>query len=283
MKELNQTYAYARSLIEASLDPLFVISTEGKITDMNNALLVVTHKTREQLLGSNFEKYFTEPEKAREVYNEVLKKGFVINCPLTIIDGVLTDVLFNGSVYKDKKENILGAVVIARDISEKKKEEHLKKMEFNNLKALINNTHDYIWSIDRDYKLISSNKAFDNIVKLMTGRTLEKGSEALSTGFSEEQVLRYKKYYERAFLGETFVVEEHAVEMHSSTPYDFWTEISFNPIVNEGIVVGTACFSRNITERKIAEQLIAESESKYRSFFENNMDGILITITDGDI
>lgn len=283
MKDLNHTYEYARSLIEASLDPLFVLSNDGKITDMNEALVNVTHKTREQLLGSYFDTYFSEPEKAREVYQEVLEKGFVNNYPLTIIDGVFTDVLFNGAVYKDQEKNILGAVVIARDISEKKKEEQLKKREYTNLIALINNTEDFMWSIDRDFKLISSNAAFDAIVKLMSGRVLGKGSDALSTGFSDEQVQRYGILYERAFLGETFVVEEHTVEKNSPTPYDFWTEISFNPIFDEGVVVGTACFSRNITERKLAQQRLAESEAKYRSFFENSMDGILITITDGDI
>ena len=41
--------------------------------------------------------------------------------PLTIKDGKLTDVLFNGSVYKDEKGNVLGAVVVARDITEQKR------------------------------------------------------------------------------------------------------------------------------------------------------------------
>lgn len=283
MESQLQTHEYGRSLIEASFDPLFVINMEGKIVDMNEALINLTHKTREQLLGSDFEKCFSEPKRAHEVFKVVLEKGFVIDYPLTIIDGVLTNVLFNGSVYRDKNNNILGAVVITRDISEREKAAQIKKMDFNNLKALINNTQDFIWSIDRDYKLISSNAAFNDIVKLMTGMEVEKGSDALATAFSEGQRERYKKFYERAFLGETFVVEEHTVEEYLSKPYDFWAEISFNPIFNEGVVVGTACFSRNITERKKAEQLVIESESRYRSFFENSMDGILITITDGDI
>lgn len=112
---------YARSLIEASLDPLITISTNGKITDHNEALANITGKTRQQLIGSDFSIYFTEPEKASEVYAEVFKKGFVTNYPLTIIDGQLTDVLFNGSVYKDEKGKVLGAVVVARDITEQKR------------------------------------------------------------------------------------------------------------------------------------------------------------------
>ncbi|MCF8448659.1 MAG: PAS domain S-box protein [Taibaiella sp.] len=114
---------YSRSLIEASLDPLVTISNKGKITDMNDALATITGELRENLIGTDFADYFTEPKKAREVYKEVFSKGFVENYPLTIIDGELTDVLFNGSVYKDDEGNVLGAVVVARVITEQKKYE----------------------------------------------------------------------------------------------------------------------------------------------------------------
>ena len=112
---------YARSLIEASLDPLITISTEGKITDMNEALSIITGLTREELTGTYFFDYFTDPQKAREVYQEVFSKGFVKNYPLTIQDHKKIEVLFNGSVYKDILGNVLGAVVVARDISEQKR------------------------------------------------------------------------------------------------------------------------------------------------------------------
>ena len=114
---------YSRSLIEASLDPFITLNTEGVITDMNEAFGTITGETREQLIGSDFGNYFTDPQKAREVYKEVFAKGFVSNYPLTIIDGELTDVLFNGSVYKDDEGNVLGAVVVARVITEMKKVE----------------------------------------------------------------------------------------------------------------------------------------------------------------
>ncbi|MDD4921114.1 MAG: ATP-binding protein [Bacteroidales bacterium] len=114
---------YARSLIEASLDPLVTISTKGKITDMNEALANITGMSREQLTGTDFFDYFTEPQKAREVYQEVFAKGSVADSPLTLRHGAgkLTDVLFNGSVYKDNKGNVLGVVVVARDVTDQKR------------------------------------------------------------------------------------------------------------------------------------------------------------------
>ena len=99
----KQASQYARSLIEASLDPLVTISPEGKITDVNEATVKVTGVPREKLIGTDFSDYFTEPEKAREGYQQVFAKGFVTDYPLTIRhkDGKLTDVLYNASVYKD--------------------------------------------------------------------------------------------------------------------------------------------------------------------------------------
>jgi PAS domain S-box-containing protein len=113
---------YARSLIEASLDPLLTINTEGKIMDMNQATVNITGLTREQLTDSNFFEYFTEPKKARNVYKEVFAHGSVANLPLILKhqDGKLTDVLFNGSVYKDEHDRVLGVVVVARDVTEQK-------------------------------------------------------------------------------------------------------------------------------------------------------------------
>jgi PAS domain S-box-containing protein len=122
MEEVKrQESGYARSLIEASQDPLITISTQGKIMDMNQALAQLTDKTREQLTGTDFFDYFTEKQEAREIYKEIFAKGFVTNYPLTLIDGEMTPVLCNGSVYKDNKGNVLGAVVVARVITEQKR------------------------------------------------------------------------------------------------------------------------------------------------------------------
>lgn len=114
---------YSLSLIEASRDPLFTISPQGKITDTNQASVRVTGVSKEELIGSDFFNYFTEPKQARKIYEEVFEKGFVIDYPLVITDGELVHVLFNGSVYKDQNGNVIGAVVVARDISEQKKAE----------------------------------------------------------------------------------------------------------------------------------------------------------------
>lgn len=117
---------YARSLIEASLDPLVTISAEGKITDVNAATEQVTGVNRNDLIGSDFANYFTEPDKARKGYQRVFEQGMVTDYPLIIrhLSGKLTDVLYNASVYRDLHGHVLGVFAAARDISERKRFEN---------------------------------------------------------------------------------------------------------------------------------------------------------------
>jgi PAS domain S-box-containing protein len=117
----NLLSKYSLSLIEASRDPLFTINPRGKITDLNEASVRFTRVSREKMIGSDFFDYFTEPDKAREAYQQVFVKGFIVDFPLTLADGVLIDVLCNGSVYKDERGNVLGVVIVARDITDQKR------------------------------------------------------------------------------------------------------------------------------------------------------------------
>jgi PAS domain S-box-containing protein len=123
--ELYEESLYARSLIEASLDPLVTISSDGKIMDVNHALEEATGVPREQLIGSDFSDYFTEPEKARAGYEEVFRQGFVRDYPLELKhrDGQVTLVMYNASVYRDNTGRIMGVFAAARDITKRKQAE----------------------------------------------------------------------------------------------------------------------------------------------------------------
>jgi len=111
-----------RILIEASPDPLVTINAEGKISDVNTSTEKVTGYTRDELIGTSFPDYFTEPERAREGYQLVFKDGNVRDYPLTIRhrDGHITPVLYNATVYRDETGNVSGVFAAARDITELK-------------------------------------------------------------------------------------------------------------------------------------------------------------------
>lgn len=113
---------YARSLIEAGLDPLVTISPEGKITDVNVATVKVTGVPREGLIGTDFCDYFTEPDRANEGYLRAFEQGSVTDYPLTMRhqDGSLTEVLYNAAVHRDSGGRVLGLFAAARDVTEQK-------------------------------------------------------------------------------------------------------------------------------------------------------------------
>ena len=122
LEQLRNSLAYARNLLEASLDPLVTISPEGRITDVNQATEVITGVGRERLIGSSFSQYFTQPEEADRGYQRVLAEGLVRDYPLTIrhVSGRTADVLYHATVYRNETGRVLGVFAAARDITERK-------------------------------------------------------------------------------------------------------------------------------------------------------------------
>jgi diguanylate cyclase (GGDEF)-like protein/PAS domain S-box-containing protein len=138
-EKLRGAYQYARSLIEASLDPLVTISAEGKITDVNLATENATGLSRNELIGTDFADYFTDPDKARAGYLSVFEKEYVIDYPLTIrhISNKLTDVLYNARIYHDEQGKVLGVFAAARDVTEPKRAEMERQVLLEIMQGLI--------------------------------------------------------------------------------------------------------------------------------------------------
>ncbi len=128
-KEAQAASRYARGLIEASLDPLVTISPDGKITDANKATELVTEFTRDQLMGTDFSNYFTDPEKAKQGYREVFSRGFVKDYALAIRSksGKVTDVLYNATSFKDETGKTQGVFAAARDVTERREMDRLRE------------------------------------------------------------------------------------------------------------------------------------------------------------
>jgi two-component system sensor histidine kinase UhpB len=164
-------------------------------------------------------------------------------------------------ILKDRLERLPTAIDTALEKRntdlEKKQIAHEREFDQKNLNALINNTKDLMWSIDSDLKLITFNNAFKENAALTSGEFLSKGDFILSTQFSEKQISHYKIFYQRALSGETFTVVDYF-----DSPNEFWSEISFYPIIENNEVVGTACFSRDITERKKSQDALDAMEEK---------------------
>jgi PAS domain S-box-containing protein len=258
---------YARSLIEASLDPLVTISSEGKITDVNEGYIKVTGRPRETLIGADFCDYCTEPSKAREGYLEAFSKGSVTDYPLTIRhrDGKLTEVFYNASVYGDPEGRILGVVAVARDVTQQKKAGE----ERSRLAAIVDTTMDAFIGKSVDGIITSWNKGaartFGYTAAEVMGRHVsmlipphlrmeeQRLLETLTRGTSLEpyETLRVRK------SGEIFDVS-----------------LTLSPVQDAaGRIIGASSIARDITTQKHASQYA-------RSLIEASLDP-LVTISPG--
>ncbi|MDP2729978.1 MAG: PAS domain-containing protein [Dehalococcoidales bacterium] len=133
---------------------------------MNQATIKVTGVSREKLVGTDFSNYFTEPEKAREGYQQVLAKGYVTDYGLTIrhIDGKLTPVLYNAAVYNDINGNVIGVFAAARDIvAQRKAEAEVIEQRAKELERLAELERFQKVTVGRELKMIELKKEIEEL------------------------------------------------------------------------------------------------------------------------
>ena len=247
----RQASQYARSLIEASVDPLVTISPEGKITDVNEATVKVTGAPREKLIGTDFANYFTEPEKAREGYQLVFSQGFVTDYPLTIrhTEGRLTDVLYNASVYKDARGNVLGVFAAARDITAQKQASQYAR-------SLIEASLDPLITISPEGKITDVNEATAKVTGVVRERLI---ATDFSNYFTEPEKAR--EGYQQAFA-KGFVTDYPLTIRHTDGRF---SHVLYNASVYKdvsGKVLGVFAAARDVTPLKKAEVELADQRRR---------------------
>lgn len=132
-------------------------------------------------------------------------------------------------------------------------EEALRRRE-EQLRALINNTNDPIWSIDAEYRLLAVNASFQAFIQIATRQTAILGHNVLEyfpeTGHNSRSL--WKGYYDRVLQTGKQVIAEYQ-DIIDGRVID--TEMSFNPIISvSGEITGVVVFTRDVSERKRSER-----------------------------
>jgi signal transduction histidine kinase len=123
-----------------------------------------------------------------------------------------------------------------------------------NLTSIIESTDAYIYSIDRDFRYITSNQVMKNVVKQSYNIELKPGDNIFEflVKSSPEEALFWKNIYTEALSGKAVKFEkDFSFDGHNST-----TAFSFNAIIKNDEVVGLSCFAVDITERINAQREI---------------------------
>src|SRR5216684_886221 len=278
-EELKATQFYARSLIEASLDPLVTISPEGIITDVNEASVQVTGVPRQDLIGTDFSDYFTEPENARAGYQQVFSQGFVRDYPLAIrhVSGRITDVLYNASVYRNDKGVVLGVFAAARDVTERKQDEARQRAASAYARSLIEASVDPLVTISPDGKITDVNQATELVTGIPRQRLI--GTD-VSDYFTEPE--RASDGYQQVF-SQGFVKDYPLAIRHTNGRI---TDVLYNASVykdDKGNVLGVFAAARDVTQQKMAEELQRASSAYARSLIEASLDPLVTISSQGKI
>lgn len=276
-----------RALIEKSADMKTLSTLEGKITYASPSITRILGYTAEEFMNLNSASLI-HPD---DIPQFKAKREAIVNIPGASFynqhrtrhkdghwvwcESTLTNLLH--------EPNINAFVSNFRDISERKAAEEQREFDSNNLNALINNTKDLMWSVDKDYNVITFNEAFEKSIYYFSGEAIKKGQNILKVSFSPDLLSKFEKYYASVFSGETFTVVETLTE-----PKEIWFEISFYPIRKGNEIIGAACYSHDITNRKLAEQKIKESETFNKTVLNAlnshiaviNSEGVIVAVND---
>ena len=120
---LRDQQFYTRSLIESNVDALMTTDSSGIITDVNQQMVALTGCTRDELIGTPFKNYFTDPERAETGIKLVLSKKKVTGYELTAHAkcGKETVVSYNATTFYDRDDRLQGVFAAARDVTERKR------------------------------------------------------------------------------------------------------------------------------------------------------------------
>ncbi|HEY5248097.1 MAG TPA: PAS domain S-box protein, partial [Dermatophilaceae bacterium] len=230
---------YARSLIEVALDPMVTISPEGKITDLNEATVKITGIPRERLIGSDYAQYVTEPEKALVYFEEVFEQGSLADFPLTVrhVDGTLTDIVCNASVYRDIAGDVLGVFVAGHDVTRQKEAREVAQR----MAAIVRNSDDAILSGSLDGIISSWNPAAER----MYGYTSEDIiGRSINLIIPDDRKGEVDQILARIKAGEPVVSLETTRVRKDGTAFP--VSLTISPISDaHGTVIGTSAIHRD--------------------------------------
>ncbi len=252
-KALSEKNAEIAGILDSITDGFYALNGKWEITYFNKTAERVLCCKREDVIGKNIWDYFPRSREGRfyDEYLRAMTEKVSIQfeecySPLGVWGAI--------SVYPTKD----GIAVYFVDITDQKKIQEKIYIDEQNLRAIINNTDDAIWSIDRNYRFISANTAFWERLKAKFGTQ----EDAFTRGdFDKEMFKEWEAYYERAFAGEAFRI----IRTNENPEKTTYEEVRFNPIRNKREeVIGTSCFARDVTELYLYLQKIETQNEQLR-------------------
>jgi PAS domain S-box-containing protein len=197
---------------------------------------------------------------------------------------VYQDDIVPGEVDKRVVEIIASAIGVEE---ERKRAEDAVRESEEKFRFLTENIIDIVWILDRDFQ---TTYVSPSIEKMLGFTTEERKRQTLEEMITPESLQRVQEKFmeELARDGEGIADPDRSiiidVEFYHKNGSTVWMENSVKAMRNpEGLIVAMHGVSRNITERRQAEETIRKSEELLRATIESTADGILVVDEKGQV
>jgi PAS domain S-box-containing protein len=265
------------TLFEESFDGLFITSPSGTILDMNKkGITMFGYDTKEEILRLDLVRdvYAYPPDRKRILarvnthgtaeYEVVVKKKngeiMTTHCALTAV--------------KDETGAITSYRGIIRDMTEHKQAEEALREQHSTLRSIIDSTNALIFSVDQQYRYTSFNQRHAAAMQALYGAEIETGQSLLEYLTVAEDREKAQRNLDQALGGEQLIEEAYSGETARAR---LCFRVSHSPIrTQEGVVIGAAVLSQDITADKRAEEQLRQSEQLWRAVFSAAQDVILL-------
>jgi len=269
-EKLLQSEETFRQVVSTTTDAIMLFDAETRrFIDVNKACEKLYGYSREEFLKLRQKDVTAEPAESDASIKKTLE-GKLGSIPLRYHkkkDGTVFPVEISASVFELAGREVLCGVV--RDITDRKRAEDALRQSENKYKDLVEEMPDVIYTLDKAGHITSVNRAG----KATFGREPE---EVIGRSFTEwipkVNMPDAMAAFKRILRGEKITTETVLLDKDGK-PHN--VEFSSAPTIKNGTVVGTRGIIRDITERRRAEQALAESEQKYRTLVESAGEAIL--------
>jgi PAS domain S-box-containing protein len=280
-KSLRESEEMVRAILDATTESVLLVDKQGTVLALNKTAAQRFGKSVEEIVGLNAldaASGLVSPDliKSRlEHVRSVIRSGK----PVRFEDqrgGIILD--SNMFPIFDEKGQVTRLAIFARDITEQKKMEDALKESEEKYRTLVENASDQIFMIDKEYKLVSLNKA---ALMLFGKKPNEIIGRHISEIFPKETAAKNIKNLEKVLkAGKPVSVEEKIIVGKR----EFWSSSSLNPVKNDaGKTVAIIGVVRDITEKKKTEEALQELKHRYQTLFESAPVGIGVSTPEGKV